>query len=246
MTGERDIGDFFGDEPSGRKMASFECRYLEDITKHIKAHIGPCDFVHHEIISYTVHVDVHLVPPNDRVPYLTIVTSGMSDEMMPVPAKDRGEFGDGLAEMIAFLPPAWPYEKADDKRSDPKADLGWPEDLARSFAKGVHDSHSFYDWYHTTSNGTPPCSFVEDTDMSGFIFTPPKILPDAAWVVPTHDGKSIRLLNMVPILIDEINYGIKNGGSALFKKLKSSECEFVFDPYRKSCLASRNKLWGLF
>ena len=148
--------------------------------------------------------------------------------------------------MIAFLPPGWPYEKGDDERSDPEADLGWPEDLARSFAKGVHESHSFYDWYHTTSNGTPPSSFVEGTDMSGFIFTPPRILPEAAWTVPTHDGKSIRLLNMVPILVDEINYGIKKGGNALFKKLKSSGCEFVFDPYRKSYLTGRKGLWGLF
>jgi hypothetical protein len=62
-------------------------RYLETITKHVQRHFGTDAFVLHEHKSSTVHVDLHVVPPNHSRPYFTLLTSGMRDLDMHVPAE---------------------------------------------------------------------------------------------------------------------------------------------------------------
>jgi len=58
---------------------------IEQISDHVERHIGPIESVFHEIISDTVHVDVHFVPPTEARPWTTLVTSGMSDRPMAAP-----------------------------------------------------------------------------------------------------------------------------------------------------------------
>src|SRR5690349_21339971 len=52
---------------------------LEQISDHIERHIGKIETVYHELISDTVHIDVHFVKPWGANPYTRLVTSGMSD-----------------------------------------------------------------------------------------------------------------------------------------------------------------------
>ena len=61
--------------------------HIAAIGAHIERHLGPVSGVFHEIISDLVHIDVHVVPANDHCPYLRLVTSGMSDLPMTVPAE---------------------------------------------------------------------------------------------------------------------------------------------------------------
>ena len=61
--------------------------HIEAIGAHIERHLGPVSGVFHEIISDLVHIDVHVVPANEQFPYLRLVTSGMSDLPMTVPAE---------------------------------------------------------------------------------------------------------------------------------------------------------------
>ena len=68
-------------------LAIGEERHIEAISAHIERHLGPVSGVFHEIISDLVHIDVHVVPANDHCPYLRLVTSGMSDLPMTVPAE---------------------------------------------------------------------------------------------------------------------------------------------------------------
>jgi hypothetical protein len=43
-----------------------EC--IEQISNHIEAHLGEIAGVFHEIVSDTVHVDVHIVKTNRKIP----------------------------------------------------------------------------------------------------------------------------------------------------------------------------------
>lgn len=52
---------------------------VEEISAHIERHLGPVDSVYHEILSDTVHIDVHIVKPTESFPFHRLVTSGMSD-----------------------------------------------------------------------------------------------------------------------------------------------------------------------
>lgn len=80
-------------------------RYLSEMSNHVQNHFGRTSFVLHEEKSATVHVDVHVVPPNADRPYFTLLTSGMSDLNMHVP-EGLKEFE--LAEACLCLPSYWP------------------------------------------------------------------------------------------------------------------------------------------
>jgi len=59
---------------------------IEAIDRHIARHFGPIATVWHEVVSDLVHIDVHVVEPSAERPSFTLVTSGMSDGPMTVPA----------------------------------------------------------------------------------------------------------------------------------------------------------------
>lgn len=42
--------------------------HLDAISAHIEHHLGPVSTVLHEIVSDTVHVDIHVVPPCEACP----------------------------------------------------------------------------------------------------------------------------------------------------------------------------------
>ncbi len=62
------------------------CKYLDEITAHVETHIGEVEMVFHEIVSEFVHVDLLWIKPHDKFPYHALVTSGMSDKPMTMPA----------------------------------------------------------------------------------------------------------------------------------------------------------------
>jgi Suppressor of fused protein (SUFU) len=235
-----------GEPPKPIAMASYECKYLEDIEKHIAAHIGPEEDVLHEIVSPTVHVDIHIIPPNKNVPYLTIVTSGMSDLDMAVPQDVDNPEDYRLAEIIAFLPPDWPIPKLDTPGYNHDVlETNWhPFRWLKHYARMPHEYQTFLTWCHTSANGQPAAPICDGVGMVGFLFAPALQLGPEGLFIPTHDGRKIRLLSLVPIWPDEVVYAVNRGGEALGDKLDRAE-NFVFDPARQSCL-KRKKLFGLF
>ncbi len=228
------------------QMASYESRYLEDIDQHILKHIGQQGDVLHEILSPTVHLDLHIIKPNEKIPYLTLITSGMSDLDMVVREGTENPDEYQLAEMITFLPPDWPIEAFAGTGSEGSENLkGWyPAGLMKYHARAVHERKYALSWYHTVANGDPAEPIEEGVGMVGFLMAPPLQLGQEGFFIPTHDGREIRLLNLVPIWPDEVVYAINKGGSALCDKLDRVE-NFIFDPNRKSCL-KRKKIFGLF
>jgi hypothetical protein len=116
------------DEPAGWEAPQGEM-CLEQISAHIEAHLGPVATVFHEIVSDTVHIDVHVVLPTEESPYARLVTSGMSDLPMP---------GDNdvprYLELVATLPGDWRLDRAsfEDER------WYWPVRLLKQLARFPH------------------------------------------------------------------------------------------------------------
>src|SRR5262245_23182027 len=79
-----------------------EC--LEQISDHIEEHLGKVASVFHEIVSDTVHIDVHIVKPDEDFPFTRLVTSGMSDLPMTIPA---GTDVPRFMELMITLPGNW-------------------------------------------------------------------------------------------------------------------------------------------
>ena len=230
------------------KGSVVEGRYLADISKQIDRHIGKDRYVLHEIVSPTVHIDIHVIAPNQQFPYLTIMTSGMSDIDMVVPKGATPAEDYKLAEVIAFLPADWPIDQLANSTEEGTESPGWyPIRWLKHYARMAHERNTALSWYVSTSNGAPASPIGEATDMVGFLFSPAIQLGGEGLFVPTRDDRKIRILNLVPILGDEVQFAMKKGGEALCGKLDQAE-NFVFDPVRKSCLIQqkRKKIFGLF
>ncbi|GAB3716522.1 hypothetical protein GCM10028815_34670 [Mariniluteicoccus flavus] len=59
---------------------------IEARDAHLSQHLGTDWSVLHELASVGIHLDVYVFPPTPERPHLTLVTSGMSDLPMTVPA----------------------------------------------------------------------------------------------------------------------------------------------------------------
>lgn len=101
---------------------------LEQISAHIERHLGPIEMVFHEIVSDTVHIDVHWVKPTRDFPFARLVTSGMSDLPMSVP-EDSG--APAHLELMITLPGQWRFDEdaLDDER------WYWPVGLLKALAR---------------------------------------------------------------------------------------------------------------
>jgi len=89
---------------------------------------GDDGLVYHEIVSTFVHVDVHVIPPGGDRPWITLVTSGMSERPMHVP---DGLEDHAFAELVLALPPDWPLDEGEVSGGGGRT---WPADLLRSLA----------------------------------------------------------------------------------------------------------------
>ena len=54
-------------------------QHLEEVTAHVERHFGAVASVFHEILPDRLHIDVLMVMPTAARPWITLVTSGMSD-----------------------------------------------------------------------------------------------------------------------------------------------------------------------
>jgi Suppressor of fused protein (SUFU) len=75
---------------------------VEEIDAHITKWLGEPLGVFHELVSPTVHVDVHIVAPGPERDFYALVTSGLSDKPMNGPFPDLQ-----FAELIFLLPADW-------------------------------------------------------------------------------------------------------------------------------------------
>jgi hypothetical protein len=78
---------------------------IDAIDQHIASHLGPVEWVFHEIVSDLIHLDVHVVAPRDDRPFYTLVASGMSEAPMTTPPQAEPF---RFAELMICLPGNWP------------------------------------------------------------------------------------------------------------------------------------------
>jgi hypothetical protein len=120
----------------------------EQISNHIENHLGKCLTVFHEIVSDTVHVDVHPVDRKPGFPFYRLVTSGMSDLPMIVP---EGTGAPRYVELLMTLPESWKMttEAFQDEN------WYWPVRLIKTLATLPHKYSTWLGLGHTVPNGDP-------------------------------------------------------------------------------------------
>jgi hypothetical protein len=211
-----------------------EC--LEQISNHIEAHLGKIETVFHEILSDTVHIDVHFVKPQKGFPFVRLVTSGMSDLPMSVPEHAGVP---RFAELLITLPEDWRLDQAslDDER------WYWPIRLLKVLARLPHKYGTWLGFGHTVPNGDPAEPYAPNIKFSGAIVLPSVTVPDAFHKLRIDDDKEITFFSVVPLYDDEMNLKLREGSDKLLDSFDSHQVSDIVDLARRSVAKKR---FGLF
>lgn len=232
----------YDDGPTGPDEVSTGDESLIDaVSDHVEKHVGPIDNVFHEIVSPTVHVDVHRVPPADDRPFTTLVTTGMAERPMTVP---EGMEEWAHAELVVQLPPDWPMEQSDwsDERHY------WPIRWMKILARFPHEYATWFCFGHSMPNGDPPEPFAQSTRLCGWLLVSPVAFDPEFAQLKRDDGPTISFWQMLPLYREEMDFKLRHETDALLAKFSERGVGPVIDPGRANVVTGRKpgRRWRLF
>jgi len=197
----------------------------DTIVRHIERHLGPVESVFHELISDAVHLDVHWVKPAPARPFHLLVTSGMSDRPMNVPASVAAP---RHVELVATLPARWVL----DAEAFANENWYWPVRQLKTLARFPHKYDTWLGEGHTVTNDDPPQPLAPGTRLCGAILLRPQHVPDAFQELHLGDGRSIRFLAVVPVYDEEMTLKTRSGTDALLERFRKAGITDVVEPVR--------------
>ena len=207
----RDLGKPFT-PPSGES-------HLEAITAHVEQHFGPVENVFHELLSDQVHVDVLLVAPSEARPYVTLVTSGMSELPMHVP---EGDASPRFAELVLSLVPAG--ELSQEGFADER--VYWPIRHLKQLARMPHLLDTWLAAGQTVSTDPPEpvCDGVPFCALGVL-----ELLDEAPRRLQVRDDLQIAFYQVVALREDELRSKLEGGDHRLAEMFDSEWLRVVFN-----------------
>jgi len=209
------------------EVATGDADLIEAVAAHIEKHIGEPDLVFHQLVSEYVHVDIHVVQPTEARPWVTLVTSGMSERPMTTPQGIGPEYS--RAELTMALPPDWPIHSKEERHY-------WPFRILQDIATLPHKYDSWVWIDHTIPNDDPPKPYAEDTGFCCALLGVPVLAgPDFAQM--TDGEHTVTFIAVYPLYEDETNLKLNEGADALTERLDAAEVTELLDPTRPSVVA---------
>lgn len=227
---EKLMDTFVNEFGEGQDELFAEARqYRDAIEAHYEQWFGEIESVYHEIVSDLVHIDIHMIPPTEERPWITLATTGMSDLPMQVP-EFEGSDTYTRAELLIYLPPDWPL----DQQSFENESNYWPLRWLKILARLPHEYETWLGEGHTIPNNDPP-ERIADTPFSGFLLLPPLLSqPEEAYALVTEDGETIRFYCLIPLYREEMDYKIAHGLSELIDHFDTDHITEVVDVHRQN------------
>jgi len=214
-----------------------------DLIEAIDRHLDQCfgedgsRWVFHELVSPTIHLDVHVIPPTQDFELQRLVTSGIAEAPMTVPDGFRET---PFAELTIALPREWmmSQEAFADER------VYWPVRLLKRLGRLPHD-HSTFLWYgHTIPNGDPPEPYADGTELCCALIAYPLLAPREFNTLELGNGRSVRFLGVIPIYEDEMRFKLEKGSDALYDLFDEHEVTDLVDLNRSSVVPKKRRLLG--
>lgn len=204
---------------------------IQCIENHIDTYFGHFENVLHEIVSPDLHIDLAIIPPNEKNDYYTVVTMGMGAFKMNIPEKQDIN----RIELVMYFPKDWNLNSTDEYNY-------WPIRELKSLARFPFVNETWLSIGHTITNGTP---FSECTDYNGFIIANVAAVPTNAYQCTLPDGECVGFYQAIPLYEEELMYKIENNAKDLIEKLLEYY-PFVFDPRRPHLFAQNTeKKWAI-
>jgi len=218
--------------PTQRQLAPTVMPH-DTVADHIAANLGRIDTVFHDTVADPVQVDIHVVPANEHIPFLRLVTSGMSSRPMTVP-----EGAPPYAELMMALPADWKL----DEQSVQDERWYWPVALLRHLAHYPHQQATWLGLGHTVPNGHPAKPYATGVEFTGAILLPPASAPEA-FASLEREGKDIYFHCVVPLYEAELKLVKRKGFPALLDGFNDKGVTDLVVPGRKNTV---KKFLGLF
>jgi len=222
---------------------------IDAVTNHFAEHVGEPESVLHEAISDLIHVDVHIIAPSNEHPYYTLFTTGMAERPMNAP---EGAEAYRYAELMIKLPEDWRFPIGSEAEELPEAEAErylWPIGAIKFLARFPHEFDTWLGEMHTVPNGDPPEPFADNTAMCCILLAPPLIESEGFGTVDVGDGRSVHVLQLIPLGPGETEYKLREGADALFELFERMRVSDVVEPGRldvSGVRPRRRKFLGLF
>lgn len=207
-----------------------EC--IDQISDHIERYLGKIETVLHEVISDTVHIDVHVVKPSADSPFIRLVTSGMSDLPMTTPI-DSG--APQYAELMMTLPANWQL----DQKSFEDEKWYWPVRQLKYLARLPHKYQTWLGWGHSVPNGDPAEPFASGTKLCGVVVLPSVTVPEAFNSLTIDERKEITFYAAIPLYQEEMNLKLRSGTGELLKRFGRKGNSDAVSPIRPNVAKKR-------
>ncbi|WP_316571789.1 suppressor of fused domain protein [Neobacillus sp. YIM B06451] len=203
-------------------IRDFDAEAKEMFEEHIEKHIGKINMVFHEIISNIVHVDVYHVAPTKERPFHTMITHGMSDLPMTVPA---GAEDWRYAELVCFLPEE--YDVSEEGFKDERN--YWPIGNMKFLARFPHEYKTWLAYGHTLQNGNPIEPFIDGTKLCASLLIPPTIVDSEFFRLKVREDKLINIYNVFPIYLEEMQFKMDHGIDELTERFDHFGVNDLYD-----------------
>jgi len=179
-------------------------------------------------------VDIIPIKPSKRLPYNILITMGMSALPMQVPP---AYYGPRYSELMIILPPDWKISQKfwRDKK------YFWPFSILTKYARYPHANKTFLNCGHTITNGVPPVSFAENTELSSVLIDKPRLFDEEFAYLETKD-KKVYFFTLIPIYEEERRFAIQFGSDELFRLFEINNVSQVVDINRKNICKDLNQM----
>jgi hypothetical protein len=187
----------------------------EDVYERI---FGKAVSVSHEVIPLVPHIDIYTYERGSHGRNVfSLVTGGMSDLEMSVPAAAKG--APRRVELVFYC-------------SEPRQEY---LDTLRWVAHFPHDHKTWLGSGHTMPNGDPPAPFWGSSALDTLLFMPTIVKRDAALADELSlAGEPVHFLWVVPLTTPECNLKLAKGFDAILDLFQQHRHPHVFDPNRAS------------
>lgn len=192
----------------------------DEILEYIVKFFGRVENTISEIVPGSrVSVNIHIIPPSINNDFVTLVTTGMSDEPMDY-SNEESEFK--YAELLLKVPSSWMVEKGNISDQNQYWPLGWMRKVA-------HIPHIYDGWIEEgviIPNGEPPQPFASNTRLSCLMVC----RPQEHEIESVHTSKgSVNIFTLVPIYEEERILALEKGHEYLIKKISEQGYTDILD-----------------
>jgi len=223
--GQKDIVKLLENQDKQKDIIDKSREEHSDILRCFTEYFGQIENTISEIVPGSkVSIDINIIPAFKQG-YLTLFTTGMSDEPMDYSNKEQTF---KYAELAFKLPSSWPV----DQKSMQDLQKNWPIHWIRKIA---HTPHVYEGWIEEGvifPNGEPPQPFATNTQLSSILLCTPKY-PQFQSICTEQE--EVGIYNLIPIYEEERKFALKQGYMALINKMRKAGISDILDINRINC-----------